>query len=124
MHQPGDPAVGAIGGSRDHHPGVAVADQRRAGDVSAVEEPQHVVGVGVEVGGRDRHVVVVWPQAGQGQGVNGMAGPLEQRNHCLEGPGTVPSAGYEDERRHAFLLLAETAASRPHGNSVARSRGG
>ena len=84
MHQSRDPAVGAIGGGGDHHPAVAVADQRRAGDVGAIEEPQYVVGVRVEVGGRDRRVVVVWPQTGQGQGVNGVTGTLQQRNHRLD----------------------------------------
>lgn len=34
----------------------AVAGQRHAGDGGAIDEPQHVVGVGVEVGGRDRLV--------------------------------------------------------------------
>lgn len=34
MHQSRDPAVSAIGGG-DHHPAVAVADQRRAGDAGA-----------------------------------------------------------------------------------------
>jgi hypothetical protein len=38
-----------------------VVGQRHAGYVGAIDEPQHVVGVGVEVGGRDRRVVVVWP---------------------------------------------------------------
>ena len=102
MHQSRDPAVGAVGGSRDHHPGVAVADQRRVGDVSAIEEPQHVVGVGVEVGGRDRRGVVVGSQTGQGQGVNGVTGTLQKRDHRLEAPGAVPRAGHEDERRHGF----------------------
>src|SRR5215217_5261691 len=45
MHQSGDPAVSAIGGGRDHHPAVAVADQRRVGDVGAIEERQYVAGV-------------------------------------------------------------------------------
>ena len=47
MHQSRDPTVSAISGGGDHHPAVAVADQRRAGDVGAIEEPQYVVGVRV-----------------------------------------------------------------------------
>jgi hypothetical protein len=35
-----------------------------------------------------------------------MTGTLQQRNHRLERPGALPTAGYEDERRHAFLLLS------------------
>jgi hypothetical protein len=77
MHQPRDPAAGAVGGGSYHHPAVAVADQRGTGDAGAIEDPQHVVGVCVEVGGRDRRGVVVWPQAGQGQGVDGMTGTLQ-----------------------------------------------
>ncbi|RPK45628.1 hypothetical protein EES40_12675 [Streptomyces sp. ADI93-02] len=50
MHQSRDPAVGAVGSGGDHHPGVAVADQRRAGDPMAVEVPHYVVGVRVEMG--------------------------------------------------------------------------
>jgi AraC-like DNA-binding protein len=49
-----------------------VADQRRARDLGAIEVPQYVAGVRVEVGGRDRRVVVVGPQtdsvAGSGTG--------------------------------------------------------
>jgi len=74
MHQSWDPAVSTIGCGRDHHPAVAVAHQRRAVDVGAIEEPQYVVCVRVEVGGRDRRGVVVRPQTGQCQGVNGMTG--------------------------------------------------
>ncbi|WSS06089.1 hypothetical protein OG320_27330 [Microbispora sp. NBC_01189] len=67
----------------------------------AIEEAQDVVGVRVEIGGRDRRVVVVRPQTGQGQRVNGMTGGFQQRDHLLERPGAVPPAGHEDERRHA-----------------------
>ena len=63
-----------------------MADQGRAGDMSAVEESQYVVGVGVEVGVRDGRVVIVWPQARQGQGVDSVTGTLQQRNHRLERP--------------------------------------
>jgi hypothetical protein len=89
-----------------------VADHRRAGDVSAIEQPQHVVGVGVEVGGRDGHLVVVWPQTSQGQGVNGVTGTFQKRNHRLERPRSVPSTGHQNERRHTFLLLSHSAVSR------------
>jgi hypothetical protein len=89
-----------------------VADQRRARDVVAIEVPQDIVGVRVEVGGRHCRVVVVWPQTGQGQGVNGVTGTLQQRNHRLERPGALPSAGHKDERRHAFLLLSSRTEAR------------
>jgi len=56
-----------------------------------------------------------------GHGVNGVTGTLQQRNHRLERPGAVPTAGHEDERRHAFLLLPRAAASR-HAASILAGR--
>lgn len=50
-----------------------------------IEEPQHVFGVGVQVGCRDPRLVIVWSQTGQGQGVHGMTGALQKRDYRLEG---------------------------------------